>query len=243
MNPDVGVEIGSARARLADATSIVSFSGAGLSAESGIPTFRDAATGGLWRTHDPMRLASPEGFADDPELVATWYNERRRNVQTKTPNAAHRALAARSDVAHVTQNVDNLLERAGAAGVIHLHGTLTIDRCHSGCGHQESVDLGTPPPLRACPACGGRMRPAVVWFGEPLPTDAWSDAERACDGCDALLVIGTAAAVYPAAGLIGHARAAGAAVIVVNTNPSEASALADVELIGPAGEIVPAVLR
>jgi NAD-dependent deacetylase len=233
--------IDAARRLLADASSIVSFSGAGLSAESGVSTFRDTQTG-LWANYDPMTLASPDGFAADPKLVIDWYAERRRAIAVARPNPAHRALAARTDLRHVTQNVDDLLERAGATGVIHLHGSIAADRCHGGCGHEVSIDLADPPGLRDCPDCGARMRPGVVWFGEMLPLDAWSDAEAACAACDVLLVIGTSAAVHPAAGLIGLAKAAGASIIIVNTEPSEASYLADVELLGPAGKILPGLL-
>jgi len=231
-----------ARALMAAAEHVVAFSGAGLSAESGIPTFRDAATGGLWAKLDPTQLASPDGFNADPELVIDWYNSRRRNLHGVQPNPAHHALAQRPDIVNVTQNVDDLLDRAGARSVIRLHGRIDHDRCHGGCGHEEAVDLTDPPPLRNCPRCGHRMRPGVVWFGEALPADAWEAADVACRACDALLVIGTAAEVYPAAGLIEVARGAGAKIIVINTNPSAASGLADVELIGKAGEILPGLL-
>lgn len=233
-----------ARALIASASCVVSFSGAGLSAESGVATFRDKATGGLWAKHDPMRLASPEGFRADPNLVIEWYAMRRRAVAQAQPNAAHYALAKRNGMVHVTQNVDDLLERAGAPGdaVVHLHGLIGRDRCHGLCGFDEPIDLANPPGLRVCPECGAPVRPGVVWFGESLPTEAWLKAEYACSQCDVLLVIGTSAAVYPAAGLISVARSAGAKVIVINTQPSGASELADVELIGPAGAFVPAVL-
>lgn len=234
-----------ARALVDQAERVVSFSGAGLSAESGVPTFRDKADpDALWAKFDPMTLASPEGFARDPNMVMAWYRWRREQLSHVAPNAAHRALAARRDIFHVTQNVDDLLERAGASSerVVHLHGTIARDRCHASCGFEEAIDLAHPPTLRACPQCGDRLRPSVVWFGEALPTDAWLAAERACATCDALIVIGTSAAVYPAAGLIGHAKSAGARIVIINTHPSEASGLADVELIGRAGEIVPALL-
>jgi NAD-dependent deacetylase len=233
--------IETARRIIDQAQRTVSFSGAGLSAESGVGTFRDA--GGLWAKYDPTKLASPQGFAHDPQLVISWYAERRRKMAAARPNPAHAALAARPDLVHVTQNVDDLLERAGARAVIHLHGTIGIDRCHRGCGHRETIDLADPPPLRACPECGDRMRPDVVWFGEPLPADAWEAAERACRESEALLVIGTSAVVYPAAGLIGLARSSGSRIIIVNTEPSDASRLADVELLGKAGEIVPKLLE
>ena len=225
------------------ATRIVSFSGAGLSAESGISTFRDAQTGGMWAKHDPMRLASPQGFEEDPKLVIQWYGQRRKDIAAAVPNQAHCALAARSDIINVTQNVDYLLHRAGAAQIIELHGTIARDRCHSSCGFNEAVPMNDPPVLRDCPNCGSQLRPAVVWFGESLPTDAWDKAERACSDCDVLLVIGTSAAVYPAAGLIALAKSAGAKIIIVNTQTSDASHLADFELLGKASEVVPQLLH
>ena len=238
MNPD---SLKCGREILTAATRMVSFSGAGLSAESGVATFRDAKSGGLWTKHDPMRLASPEGFADDPNLVMDWYAARRRSVAEAEPNSAHQALASQPDMIHVTQNVDDLLHRAGIHGeqVIQLHGTIARDHCHARCGFEEAIDLANPPTLRDCPNCGQPLRPGVVWFGESLPAESWQRAEDACAACDALLVIGTSAEVYPAAGLIGLAKSGGARIIIVNTEPSGASHLADVELIGKAGEIVP----
>ena len=235
--------IESARELLSNAAQLVSFTGAGLSAESGIATFRDAQTG-LWAKFDPMKLASADGFARDPELVSSWYQDRRRAMAQARPNAAHRALAERADLHHITQNIDDLLVRAGAdpARVVSLHGTMTRDRCHGTCGYEVTIDMHDPPGLRTCPTCGEHLRPAVVWFGEMLPMEAWTEAERLCLGCDVLLVVGTSAVVYPAAGLIALAKDAGAQVIVVNTQPSDASALADVELIGRAGEVLPALL-
>ena len=232
-----------ARELVRAARRIVAFSGAGLSAESGVPTFRDADTQGFWVKYDPQKLATPEGFTADPELVYNWYNDRRRNITTVQPNPAHRALAARPNIVSVTQNIDDLLHRAGAEKVVQLHGTLTADRCHGGCGHEETVDLADPPPLRSCPQCGAWLRPAVVWFGEMLPMDVWEEAEEVCRRCDLMLVIGTAAEVYPAAGLIGLARTGGARIIVINPKPSGASAVADVELAGKAGELLPSLLE
>jgi len=232
--------IETARRIIQEAQRVVSFSGAGLSAESGVGTFRDA--GGHWAKHDPTQLASPQGFEQDPELVISWYADRRRQMAQAQPNPAHVALAARPDIVHVTQNVDDLLERAGARDVIHLHGTIGIDRCNGSCGYREMIDLAAPPPLRVCPRCGDRLRPDVVWFGEMLPPDAWDAAQRACRESDVLLVIGTSAVVYPAAGLIGLAGSFGSRIIIVNKDPSGASELADVELLGPAGEIVPTLL-
>ena len=223
---------------------LITFSGAGLSSESGIATFRDAKTGGLWTKHDPTRLASPEGFAEDPKLVIDWYAARRKTLSEAEPNPAHRALARRTDITHITQNVDDLLHRAGGRpeNIIQLHGTIATDRCHGSCGYEESIALSNPPSLRDCPNCGAPMRPGVVWFGETLPPEAWRRAEDACARCDVMLVIGTSAEVYPAAGLIGLAKSSKAKIIIVNTEPSGASHLAEVELIGKAGEIVPGLL-
>jgi NAD-dependent deacetylase len=230
--------IETAAAMLAEAMNPVSFSGAGLSAESGIATFREPQTG-LWARHDPMKLASPQGFAADPELVIAWYNDRRRTLAAARPNAAHVALAARADMVHIAQNVDNLLERAGAQEVVHLHGFIDRDRC-SNCSHREPVNLADPPGLRPCPECEeGLMRPDVVWFGESLPRLAWTHAQNAAEAADVFLVIGTSATVYPAAGLIEVARASGASLIVVNL---ERDTGPGIQLTGPAAEIVPRLL-
>lgn len=232
-----------ARHYLAEAGQVATFSGAGLSAESGVPTFRDAETHGFWINYDPQKLATQEGFLADPPLVYRWYRDRRLNMATVEPNPAHRALAARPDIINVTQNIDDLLHRAGAKQIIQLHGSMKIDRCNSErCGYQEDIDIANPPELRHCPVCGDWMRPAVVWFGENLPQAAWTAAEDCCRRCDVLLVIGTSAEVYPAAGLIHLAKLGGARVIIINTESSAASGLADIELIGRAGEILPELL-
>ncbi len=231
--------IDTTRALLLAAQRPVVFSGAGLSAESGIPTFRDARTG-LWAKYDPAELASPGGFAADPELVVEWYNWRRRTVAAAEPNAAHRAVAG---ITQITQNVDDLLERAGSRQVLHLHGSLTRDRCHRECGYREDVDLADPPSLRRCPRCDAPMRPDVVWFGEQLPDETWRRAQLLAASADVFLVIGTSATVYPAAGLIDAAASSGSPVIVVDRTAGRAGSLADVELIGPAGELVPELLK
>ena len=231
--------ITSARALISSARRITTFSGAGLSAESGIRTFRDALTG-HWSRYDPAELASPEGFARNPELVIEWYNDRRRTLASSTPNAAHRALADRVELTHITQNVDHLLERAGAEQVLHLHGRIDSDRCHHSCGYSEAIDISDPPGLRPCPQCGAPLRPTVVWFGEPLPEDAWNSSIEAVEAADLLIVIGTSGVVFPAAGLIDHARHGGAAVIVVNAEPIRT--ISDITIIGPAAEIVPQLL-
>ncbi len=225
---------------LARAQRPVSFSGAGLSAESGVSTFRDAQTG-MWAKYDPVALASPQGFAADPAMVLEWYAHRRRGIAQAEPNAGHNALAG-MDWTHITQNVDDLLHRAGAKRVLQLHGSIKIDRCHHECGFEQDVELANPPPMGSCPACSAPLRPGVVWFGEQLPIDIWSEAEAACRECDVLVVVGTSAVVYPAAGLITIARESGAKVIIINTQPSDASALADIELFGTSGTVLPKLL-
>lgn len=228
-------DLDEAREWLAAARRPVSFSGAGLSAESGIATFRDPD--GEWARVDPARMASPEGFEADPRTVIAWYNTRREAGRTARPNDAHRALAAAPGMVHITQNVDRLLEAAGARTVLHLHGRIDRDRCHAGCGHtQHPVGDG----LHHCPVCGGAMRPDVVWFGELLPSAVWEAAEEAAAAADAMLVVGTSAIVYPAAGLIEVARSAGARIIVVNQEPLGLGT--GLELIGPAGQLVPQIL-
>ena len=217
----------------------VSFSGAGLSAESGLATFRDPQTG-YWAKHDPMKLASPDGFARDPALVIAWYNHRRRTLSGAHPNKAHEALASRRDFLHITQNVDNLLELAGAMDVAHLHGRIDADRCHAWCGFEEGIALDDPPDLRECPDCGALLRPTVVWFGEALPATAWEAASAAAQSADAILVVGTSASVYPAAGLVQQAQAAGATIVEVNIESSLSSA--DISLIGQAADLVPRIL-
>ena len=232
-------DIERAKDAVASGERVMTFSGAGLSAESGIPTFREASTG-LWAKYDPTELASPEGFAANPELVIDWYGDRRRTLAGSVPNAAHLAMAGRPDMTHITQNVDNLLEAAGAQEVLHLHGRIDQDRCHRSCGFIESVDLADPPGLRRCPRCGAPVRPTVVWFGEPLPDAVWTEAVEAVEAADVLIVVGTSGVVFPAAGLIDHARISGARIIVINAEPIRSAA--DITVIGSAGSIMPELL-
>ncbi|MBT8250650.1 MAG: NAD-dependent deacylase [Acidimicrobiia bacterium] len=225
-------DISTAKAWLAEARHPVSFSGAGLSAESGIATFRDPD--GVWAEIDPEQMASPHGFSSDPERVVAWYNARRRANEGAKPNPAHLALSSQSHMIHITQNVDGLLEAAGATNVLHLHGTLTRDRCHAGCGYAVAA---TKTGLYHCPECGGAMRPDVVWFGEMLAGSVVRAAETAAYGADVMLVVGTSAVVYPAAGLIEMAYRSGAKIVVVNQEPLDLGV--GVELIGNAGDILP----
>jgi NAD-dependent deacetylase len=204
---------------LRDARHIVALTGAGISAESGLPTFRDAQSG-LWAKYRPEELATPEAFARDPRLVWDWYAWRRTLVERAHPNPGHFALARMQRLAPkftlVTQNVDGLHRRAGSTHIHELHGDLMSTICS-----RERVTITAwpetdeaPPP---CPRCGAPLRPAVVWFGEPLPADALFAASAAAGRCDALLVIGTSLHVYPAASLVPIALDAGAHVVIVNT--------------------------
>jgi NAD-dependent deacetylase len=211
-------------ARLRSARFILALTGSGISAESGLPTFR--GVGGLWRTHRVEELASPEGFARDPNLVWTWYNERRQAHHRAEPNAGHYALArleaALGNVTLCTQNVDSLHLRAGSRNVLELHGHLREARC-TACGARRALGERGLAPDEIEHACGGRMRPDIVWFGEPLPPDVWLAARRAASRADVILVIGTSAVVYPAAAL---ATLSAGRAFVVEINP-EATAITD----------------
>ncbi|MCH2162562.1 MAG: NAD-dependent protein deacylase [Phycisphaerales bacterium] len=237
------IELEQARQVAAAADRLVVFSGAGLSAESGLPTFRDKGTG-LWARYDPMQLASVEGFSRHPDLVLEWYAWRRNAYAEARPNAAHDAIVA-SDVRVVTQNVDGLLEEAGIRNenLVHLHGRIDQDRCHAGCGYLCEIDLATatPEPL-TCPDCGAPLRPGVVWFGEALPPEPWSQATAWCESADCLLVVGTSGAVYPAADMASIARNAGATVIDVNPRRGGLDSIVDIKVRLGAAEAVPAIL-
>ena len=235
-----------ARELLAGVRRLAVLSGAGMSAESGVPTFRDAQTG-LWSRFDPMQLASPEGFRADPPLVWRWYAWRRGLVADARPNAGHLALAQAAgrfeSLRIVTQNVDGLHQRAGSREVIEVHGNILRSRCLGECGvryeHPQDLPVGEPP---RCPGCGSWLRPDVVWFGEMLDPARLGAAEEAVARADALLVVGTSGLVYPAAGLPLRARRAGARVIVVNPQPTELDPVADVVVSGAAGVVLPALL-
>lgn len=220
--------------------------GAGVSAESGIPTFRDAQTG-LWAKFDPAQLASQEGFRADPPLVWRWYAWRRKLVADAAPNAGHLALARASRrfdrFALITQNVDGLHARAGSDEVIELHGNILRSKCFAECGvrYEDPAELPAGEPPR-CPRCGSWLRPDVVWFGEALDPAVLARAEAAASACDLMLVVGTSGLVYPAAGLPVLARRTGAAVIVVNPNRSELDGLAEVVVRAPAAEALPVLL-
>jgi NAD-dependent deacetylase len=222
----------------------VAFTGAGISAESGVPTFRGPQ--GLWRSFSPEKLATPQAFADDPRLVWEWYDWRRQIISQVNPNAGHRTLAeierrAPGRFTLVTQNVDGLHDRAGSRHPVKLHGDIWQLRC-TGCAAEmrnEQVPLEPLPPR--C-SCGSLLRPGVVWFGEALPEDAWKQAFEATTQAQVFLVIGTSVTVYPAAGLVAVARQSGARVAVLNPDPTPADELAEWVLRGPAGQILPRLL-
>jgi NAD-dependent deacetylase len=222
---------------VAEAEHVAVLTGAGVSAESGIPTFR--GLGGLWRGRDPMSLATPEAFAAHPELVWEFYRWRRDLVARAEPNPAHLALAEMARrvprLTLITQNVDRLHQRAGSRDVLELHGNLCEVLC-SACHRRFDRTGDALPPLPRCQACGGLLRPAVVWFGEALPEDELARSQAAVGEADVLLVVGTSAVVFPAAGLISLAPGA---VIEVNLEPTAARAMVDIGLYGQAGEILP----
>lgn len=214
--------------------------GAGVSAESGIPTFR--GSGGLWKQFRAEDLATPEAFAHDPQLMWEWYDWRRGLIAAAKPNQGHIALAELErrtpNFTLITQNVDDLHERAGSKNILHVHGSIWTVRCME-CG-REWLDLRSPlPSIPPRCECGGLLRPGVVWFGESLPQDVRRQAERAARKAEIFLVVGTSAVVYPAAGLIHYAQGAGAAVIEVNI---EATGAIDTFLAGPAGELLPQLI-
>jgi len=206
------------RRKLRDARRVTVITGAGVSAASGVPTFRGA--GGLWRTYQAQQLATPEAFARDPALVWEWYAWRREVIAGCEPNAAHHVIARWSErpgFTLVTQNVDGLHERAGTKNVIRYHGSIWTMKCWGNCGRMDWEDLRVPldPLPPRCPDCGALARPGVVWFGEAIPVAAMRAADAATD-CDVFLSIGTSSVVYPAAGLVAQARQRGAFTIEVN---------------------------
>jgi NAD-dependent deacetylase len=216
--------------------------GAGVSAESGVATFRGA--GGLWEGQRIEDVATPRAFARNPELVWRFYNLRRANLRSVKPNPGHHALARLEQrlgsdrFALITQNVDGLHRSAGSRHLLELHGNLTRVRC-TGCGTIEQRPEEDLPSLPVCKDCAALLRPDIVWFEEPLPEETWLEAARCAAQSEVFLVVGTSAVVYPAARLVPIARSAGALVIEVNLERTEATPLVDIGLYGPSGEILP----
>lgn len=232
-----------ARQWLKDAEKIAVLTGAGISAESGVPTFRGA--GGLWKQYRPEQLATPEAFSRNPKLVWEWYCWRRDLIAKTEPNPGHQALVRleerTANFTLVTQNVDGLHDRAGSRHLLKVHGDLWDLRCLE-CGREardERLEFPTLPPL--CD-CGGMLRPGVVWFGEGLPAHVWMAAEQAVADCEVMLVVGTSAVVYPAAGLVPMAKSSGAKVIEVNLEETGFSASLDKSFRGRSGEILPSLV-
>ncbi len=233
-------QIAQVKQRLAQAQSVAFVTGAGISADSGVPTFRGPE--GLWRNFRPEELASPEAFERDPRLVWEWYNWRRELIATKTPNAAHVALA---DLEHriadcwlITQNVDGLHRDAGSSRLSEIHGNIWKVRC-TGCGRVVENRQVPIPLLPQCADCGGLVRPHIVWFGENLDPADINRSYAALNGCEMLLIVGTSGVVYPAAGFASVAKAAGAFVVEINLDPTPHTDIVDVSLQGRAKDIVP----
>ena len=218
--------------------------GAGMSAESGVPTFRDAQTG-LWAKFDPQQLATEDAFRADPTMVWDWYAHRREMIAKVEPNAGHIALAQFAQrhpgkLTLITQNVDGLHQRAGSEGVLALHGNIAQDKWLDpprDCCNADAVVSGRPP---YCDRCGNMLRPAVVWFGEALPINALDAAQQAARSCDLMLVVGTSGVVYPAAGL---ARTTRGRVVVINPDETGLDDAADVVLRGTAASLLPQLLK
>ena len=231
--------------QIADAQSVAVLTGAGVSAESGVPTFRDAQTG-LWSIFNPEELATPRAFRRNPRLVWEWYEYRRKLVAEAKPNPAHEALAQMEELFPefhlITQNIDGLHQRAGSRKVIELHGNITRTKCFDEdtiiSSWEESAEV--PP---KCPNCGGFLRPDVVWFEELLPQLELEMALHAATTCDVFLSIGTSAVVYPAAALPLEAHNCGATVVVINPQPTPLSEHAYCVLTGAAGVVMPELVK
>ncbi|MBI3195793.1 MAG: NAD-dependent deacylase [Ignavibacteriae bacterium] len=226
--------------KLKSSERVVVFTGAGISAESGVPTFR--GEDGIWIKFKPEELANFDAFMKNTELVWEWYKHRKRIIQNILPNAGHFAIVEMEtyfkSVSVITQNIDNLHRRAGSKIVYELHGNIERNYC-IGCGKNysnEEIFLQETAPR--CTSCKGLIRPDVVWFGENLPTDEWNASVRAAEFADIIFVVGTSAVVYPAASLPTLARRAGAFVVEINIEPTELSRYADEVLIGKAGEVL-----
>jgi NAD-dependent deacetylase len=220
--------------RLSSATSVAALTGAGISAESGVPTFRGSE--GLWKKFKPEELASFDAFIRNPDLVWEWYSYRKKLIAEVEPNAGHYALADMEKLfqgfAVITQNIDNLHQRAGSTRVYELHGNIERNYCID-CGRRyRTQELASATSAPRCTDCSGLIRPDVVWFGELLPADQWALADRTARSADVFFSIGTSAIVYPAASLPLTAREAGAYIVEINAETTPLSEIADETLIG-----------
>jgi len=238
---------GTIRDWVASARSIAVLTGAGISAESGIPTFRDQSSDrpALWKNFRAEDLATPQAFAHDPKFVWEWYDWRRSLIAKAEPNAGHLALAQLEkrtpSFTLITQNVDGLHGRAGSTRLLKVHGDIWWLRCTL-CGRERQDLRPHLPDLPPHCNCGGIERPGVVWFGENLPPEIWSQAEQSASAADIFLVVGTSALVYPAAGLVHLAKASGAKVVEVNPAETPVSGMVDFSWRAPAAEALPQIL-
>ena len=229
--------------KLKKAKTVVFFTGAGISAESGIPTFR--GKDGIWNKLKPEELANFEAFIRNPEMVWEWYNHRKKIIHNSQPNAGHLAIAEMqnyfNEVTVVTQNIDNLHRRAGSKIVYELHGNIERNFCVD-CKKFKNEELDFSSGIPKCD-CGGLIRPDVVWFGEMLPEQQFSSSEKAAMNSNVFFVVGTSAVVYPAAGLIYTAKYSGSVIVEINIEETELSSHADYSFFGKAGEILPKILN
>jgi len=231
--------------RLRSARSVAVLTGAGISAESGVPTFRDAQTG-LWAKYSPEELATPEAFRRNPKLVWEWYAWRRQRVGSVKPNAGHVALVRLEELVPeftlITQNVDGLHQKAGSRHVLELHGNIRRSKCFDEDVVVEGWEDSKEVPPR-CPRCGGLIRPDIVWFGEALPERIFAEAEQASAKCDVFFSIGTSSLVYPAAGLAYSALSGGALVVEINPGATSLSTEASYSFREAAGKFLPELVR
>lgn len=231
--------------KLASAKSIVFFTGAGISAESGISTFR--GKDGIWNKLRPEELANFNAFMKNPDMVWEWYQYRRKIVNESSPNAGHTAIAGFKKyfekVSVVTQNVDNLHGRAGSKNIFELHGNIERNFCVKCNTFYNNIDYRHSDKAPKCEKCGGLVRPDVVWFGEMLPQEVFADAEKAAEWSDICFVVGTSAVVYPAAYIPITAKKNGSYIVEINIEATELTRLADYSLFGKSGEILPLILE
>ncbi|HEY6907218.1 MAG TPA: NAD-dependent deacylase [Ignavibacteriaceae bacterium] len=228
--------------RLTEAGSVVFFTGAGISAESGIPTFR--GKDGIWNKLKPEELANFDAFIRNPQMVWEWYSHRKNIIHDSQPNPGHLAIAAMQDlfdkVTVVTQNIDNLHRRAGSRTIYELHGNIERNYCIQ-CGTFYNEELPLQDNIPKCSKCGGLIRPDIVWFGEYLPQDQFEASEKASKDCDIFFVVGTSAVVFPAASLVYTARENGAYIVEVNIQETAVSLIADKSFYGEAGVVLPLI--
>lgn len=231
-------------ALMAEVQNVVVLTGSGISAESGIPTFREAQTG-LWAKYDPTELATPKAFRDNPKLVWDWYSWRRKLIAKASPNPGHLALAQLEDVFPsfqlITQNIDGLHARAGSKNIIELHGNIFRSKC-SDQNHQVDYRVADDHVPPRCPLCQSLCRPDVIWFGEPLPQAALSESVEHAKNCDLFFSIGTSSVVQPAASLVDIAQRGGAIIIEINISSTVLTTLVDYSIRGESGIILPQLL-